>query len=102
MSELLGFKEEGLKGLHFFIQGLDFPLVVGEYSSRDTYAIQCLNENVKKNRMGSEEICEWCINHGIYFRLLYGIRLRQVVRDPRKAVKYLKMRGRLKEYAAGI
>ena len=40
MNELLGFKEEGLKGLHFFIRDLDYPLVVGEYTPKDAYAIR--------------------------------------------------------------
>jgi hypothetical protein len=102
MNELLGFKEEGLRGLHFFIRGLDYPLVVGEYSAKDAYAIQCLNESVRKGGMNSEQICEWCINHRIYYKLLYGIRISHILRNPRKAVEFVKMRGRLKMYAAGL
>ncbi len=101
MNELLGFKEEGLKGLHFFIRDLDYPLVVGEYTPKDAYAIRCLNESVRKGGMNSEQICEWCINHRIYYRLLYGIRISHILRDPLKAVEFVKMRGRLKMYAAG-
>ena len=100
-GKVLGFQEEGLKGLHFYVKGLEFPVVAAEYSERDTMLFQYLDVNVKKSLMDSEEICRWCISHKVYFRVLYGIRLSHVFRYLGKTWRFLKMRGRLKKYAAG-
>ena len=49
--------------------------------------------------MGSEEICQWCIRHKIYYSLLFGIKLSHVLRYPVKTWRYFRLRGRLKDYA---
>jgi hypothetical protein len=99
-KEVLGFRKEGLRGLHFYIKGLEYPIAAAEYSERDALAFQYLDENVKAGIMNSERICEWCINHGIYFTFLYGVRIKHVLSDPLKALRFLQMRGRLKQFAA--
>lgn len=97
---ILGFREEGLRGLHFYIKGLEFPVVAAEYSERDAMLFQYLDSNVKAGLMNSEEICQWCISHKVYYSLLYGIRLSHVFRYPGKTWRFFKMRVRLKNYAA--
>ena len=98
-GKILGFREEGLKGLHFYIKGLEFPVVAAEYSERDKGMFRYLDTEVKEGRMNSEEICQWCISHKIYFSLLYGIRRWHVFRNPGKTWRFLQMRVRLKNYA---
>ena len=99
MKNILGFQEDGLRAIHFYINGLDYPVVAAEYTDHDTCAFQYLDSNVKAGIMNSEQICEWCMNHRIYFRLLYGIRLRHILLNPRKAWEFLELRFRLKQYA---
>ena len=99
-NEVLGFRKEGLRGLHFYIKGLEFPIAAAEYSERDAQAFRFLDKNVKDGTMDSERICEWCINHGIYFTFLYGVRIKHVLSDPLKALRFLQMRGRLKQFSA--
>ncbi len=99
-GKVLGFQEEGLRGLHFYIKGLEFPIVAAEYSEKDAQAFKYLDKNVQSGIMDSEDICQWCISHQVYFSVLYGIRFRHVLRYPLKTWRYLKMRVRLKEYAA--
>lgn len=98
-EKVLGFREEGLKGLHFYIKGLEFPVVAAEYSERDRGMFQYLDLMVKEGLMDSEGICEWCISHKIFFSLLYGIRLSHVFRYPGKTWRFLQMRVRLKNFA---
>ena len=100
-GKVLGFREEGLKGLHFYIRGLEFPVVAAEYSARDHMMLSYLDEIVKDEAAGSEEICQWCISHKIYFSLIYGIRLSHIFRYPGKTWRFFRLRGRLKIYAAG-
>ncbi|MBQ4177307.1 MAG: hypothetical protein II640_07585 [Lachnospiraceae bacterium] len=99
-NEVLGFRKEGLRGLHFYIKGLEYPIAAAEYSERDAQAFRFLDKNVKDGTMDSERICEWCINHGIYFTFLYGVRIKHVLSDPLKALRFLQMRGRLKQFSA--
>ena len=99
-NEVLGFRKEGLRGLHFYIKGLEYPIAAAEYSERDAQAFLFLDKNVKDGTMDSERICEWCINHGIYFTFLYGVRIKHVLSDPLKALRFLQMRGRLKQFSA--
>ncbi len=100
VGKVLGFHEEGLRGLHFYIKGLEFPVVAAEYSERDAKLFEYLDKNVREGIMNSETICQWCISHQIYFSLLYGIKISHVFRYPRKTWKFLQMRVRLKDYAA--
>ena len=99
-GKVLGFREEGLRGLHFYIKGLDYPIAAAEYSERDAMAFRILDKNVKAGRMTSESICRWCISHRIYFTFLYGFRISHFLTDPRKMWRYLQMRLRLKDYSA--
>ena len=98
-GKVLGFREEGLRGLHFYIKGLEFPVVAAEYSVRDEQMLQYLDNIVKKKHIDSAQICQWCISHKIYFSLLYGIRRWHVFRNPGKTWRFLQMRVRLKNYA---
>ena len=79
---------------------MEYPVVAAEYTTADSYAFDCLDRNVKAGRMTSESICEWCMNHQIYFRILYGVRVKNVLKNPGKAVRFLKMKNRLRQYAA--
>ena len=99
-GKVLGFREEGLQGLHFYIKGLDYPIAAAEYSPRDAMLLRILEKNVADGLMTSEAICEWCISHGIYFTVLYGYSFRHFLADPLKMWRYLQMRVRLKDYAA--
>ena len=101
-GKVLGFREEGLRGLHFYIKGLEFPVVAAEYSERDGQMFQYLDDIVKKEHIDSAEICQWCISHQIYFSLLYGIRLSHVFRYPGKTWRFLKLRVRIKNYAVSL
>ena len=100
INKVLGFREDGLRGLHFYIKGLDYPIVVAEYSERDALAIHILEQNVRSGQMNSEQICQWCINHQIYFSFLYGYRISHFLADPLKMWRYLQMRVRLLQYSA--
>ena len=100
-GKVLGFREEGLTALHFYIEGIEFPVVAAEYSERDHLMFRYLDELVKSGTIDSEEICQWCIRHKIYYSLLFGIRLSHVFRYPGKTWRFFRMRGRLKVYAAG-
>ena len=98
-GKVLGFREEGLRGLHFYIEGLDYPIVAAEYSEKDALAFRMLNRSMKKEPFTSEKLCEWCINHRIYFSFLYGFQARHFFADPVKMWRYLEMRVRLRDYS---
>ena len=98
-GDVLGFHEEGLRALHFYVKDLEFPVVAAEYTERDMLMFQYLDRMVKEGTMDSESICRWCIQHRIYYSLLHGIRLRHAIRNPGKTWRFFQMRGRLKTYA---
>ena len=100
VNKVLGFREEGLRGLHFYIKDLDYPIVAAEYSERDAMAFRILDQNMKTCPMSSETLCQWCINHRIYFTVLYGFRIKHFIVNPLKMWRYLQMRVRLKHYSA--
>ena len=41
MKQILKFKKEGLKGLHFFIENLNYPIVVASYDEWEEQQINC-------------------------------------------------------------
>lgn len=99
---IIGFPEDGLRALHFYIKGLEYPVVAAEYTQQQAGAFRYLDASVKKGDMNSEQVCQWCINHHIYFRILYGIHLTDALRDLRKTVRFYRMRRRLKQYSASL
>ncbi len=58
VNKVLGFREEGLRGLHFYIKDLDYPIVAAEYSERDAMAFRILDQNMKTCPMNSETLCQ--------------------------------------------
>lgn len=100
MNKIIGFREDGLRGLHFYIRGMEYPVVAAEYTAADSYAFECLDASVKAGKMDSESICEWCMNHRIYFRILYGVRVKNILKDPKKTIRFLKLRSRLRQYSS--
>ena len=56
VNKVLGFREEGLRGLHFYIKDLDYPIVAAEYSERDAMAFRILDQNMKTCPMNSETV----------------------------------------------
>lgn len=47
MRRLLKFKEENLKGLHFFTENLEFPVVAASYNECDKQRLYCLERNFR-------------------------------------------------------
>ena len=56
---VLKFPEQGLKGLHFFVEHLNFPVVIATYSDWQETQVSYLSNNYHSKGFNSEAICMW-------------------------------------------
>lgn len=99
MKRLLNFNEEGLKGLHFFTEHLNFPVVAVSYSEWEKQQLSYLEHNFQSGRFTTTSLCQWCINHHIQYRIVYPLSIRSIFRNPYKYMKYLQLKHMLNKVA---
>lgn len=92
---VLKFPEQGLKGLHFFVEHLNFPVVVATYDDWQEVQVSYLSSNIKNGGFNSEAICQWCKSHQIQYRILYPIKKSSIWKNPYKYFKYLELKKKL-------
>jgi len=95
----LSFEKQDLQGIHFFTEGLNFPVATVSYSEWETNQINYLESNFQKVGFTTESLCQWCINHQIQYRIIYPIKNISIIRNPYKFYKYLQLKRNLKEHS---
>lgn len=95
MNKIIDFKQEGLIGVYVFMEGLNFPIIVGTYSDREENWISYLANNIKGGYFDTEDVCRWCKNHQIQYRIIYPIKKTNVIVNPYKYYKYLQLKHKL-------
>ena len=70
MKKIIYFDPNGMKAIHFFIEGLNFPVAIGTYSEWEEVQVSYLSSNIKSGSFNTEAICRWCISHQIQYRII--------------------------------
>ena len=97
-KRILKFLEEGLKQLHFFMEGLSFPVAVAAYSEQDIGKLSYLIRLLQRGYIRSTyALCIWCIRQGISYQILFHISVSDVIHNPIRVYDYLRLRGLLKK-----
>ena len=95
MDKIINFNPEGMKGLHFYIEGLNFPIAIGTYSDWEEVQVSYLSSNIKNGSFNSEAICQWCKSHHIQYRIVYPIKKSTVFKNPYKYYKFVQLKKKL-------
>lgn len=95
MDKIINFNPEGMKGLHFYIEGLNFPVAIGTYSDWEEVQVSYLSKNIQSGSFNSEAICQWCISHQIQYRIVYPINKSTIFKNPYKYFKFLQLKRKL-------
>lgn len=69
MNRILDFKPEGLKKIHFFMEGLSKPVAIAAYTDQENQLVSSLHERKGEDTFNTEAICQWCRNHQLQYRL---------------------------------
>lgn len=69
-TTIIDFDEDGLLAIHFFIEGLSNPVIVGTYSILEEMYVKCLERNWKE-RGDSKDIRQWCVRRGIRHMVIH-------------------------------
>lgn len=93
--KIIDFNPEGLQGLHFYMEGLNFPVVLATYSDWEETQVSYFTKNVKAGNFDTEAVCQWCISHQIQYRIVYPISKKAIVKHPYKYYKFLKVKRNL-------
>ena len=99
MRKVLKFEENGLKGLHFFTEKINFPVVAASYSDSEKSQLSCLETNVKSGGFTTEAICKWCIHHHVQYQILYPLKKISIIKNPYKYYQYLMLKRKLNKYS---
>ena len=70
MREYLNFKEEGLKSVHFFMEKLEYPVVIAVYTKQDELLVKCMEEIFPTSGFTTEGIAKWCEEQGLEYRVM--------------------------------
>ena len=84
MKKIINFDPQGMKSLHFFVEGLNFPVAIGTYSEWEEVQVSYLSSNIKSGSFNTEAICRWCISHQIQYRIVYPISKKVILHNPYK------------------
>lgn len=95
MKNIINFDPDGMKGLHFYTEGLNFPIAIGTYSDWEEAQVSYLSSNIKNGGFNTEAVCRWCISHQIQYRIIYPIRKRSILKNPYKYYKFLQLKRKL-------
>lgn len=96
MKRVINFNPDGLQGLHFFVEGVNFPIAVGTYSDWEETQVSYLADNIKNGSWDTEDICRWCESHQIQYQIIYPIRRSCIIKHPYKYYKFLQLKQKLK------
>ncbi len=96
MKQMINFNQEGLQGLHFFTEGLNFPIAVGTYSDWEETQVSYFLSSTRNRNLNEEDICCWCVDHQIEYQIMYPVKRYSVFRNPYKYFKFLQLKRKLK------
>lgn len=98
-KKILKFKEDNLCGLHFFTEGISFPVAVAAYSETEMGKIEYL---VKRSQSGdictTFDLCVWCINQDIAYQIMFPLAKRTLFLNPIRTYDYVRLQSRLQAY----
>lgn len=98
-GHLIKFEQEGLKELHFFAEGINFPIAIPIYDDWQKTQFQYLLSNIKSTKFSSFDICKWCIIHKLQYQIIYPIGKVSILKNPYKYFMYKQMCIKLKKFS---
>lgn len=60
VNKILNFDPEGLMKLHFFTDGLEYPIVIAVYSEKEEELLSYMEEMFPTFGFTTMDIIEWC------------------------------------------
>lgn len=97
MKQILKFKKEGLKGLHFFTENLNYPIVVASYDEWEEQQITYLESDFGLKNFTTTSLCQWCLCHRVLYQIFYPLGMKSIFMNPYKYLKFLQLQRKLKE-----
>ena len=70
MGKYLDFKEEGLKSVHFFMENLEYPIVIAVHTEQEEMLVKCMEEIFQTSGFTTEGIAKWCEEQGLEYRVM--------------------------------
>ena len=70
MGKYLDFKEEGLKSVHFFMENLEYPIVIAVHTEQEEMLVKCMEEIFPTSGFTTEGIVKWCEEQGLEYRVM--------------------------------
>lgn len=92
---MLKFEPNNLKALHFFTEGLNYPVAIAAYSDWQENQLSYLVSNFQSKQFTTESVCRWCMSHNLQFQIIYPISKISIIKNPYKFFKFLQLKYRL-------
>ncbi len=92
---MLKFNPENLKALHFFTEGLNYPIAIAAYSDWQEVQLLYLDHNFHKEHFTTEKLCKWCLSNNLPFQIVYPISKKSIIKNPYKYFKFIQLKHKL-------
>lgn len=96
-KSILRFSKENLMALHFFMEGISFPVAVAAYDDQQKMKIQYLIRLVQDKEINrTYDLCSWCIGQNVDYQILFPVSILQLISNPVRTYDYMRLRRRLR------
>ena len=97
MKKIIKFKKDGLIGLHFFMENMNYTVVAASYNEWEKQQLSYLESDYRSKDFTTTSLCLWCIRHHIQYQIVYPVTVISVFKNPYKYIKFLELKRKLKE-----
>lgn len=80
-----------VKTISCYIENLEFTVFVYIRTEWDERQVSYLSEAITSQKMTSEEICKWCLNHKIAWQVIYPASLKTIIKNPYRYLRYKRL-----------
>lgn len=70
MEKILNFDPEGLMKIHFFTDGLEYPIAIAVYSEKEEELLRNMEEMFPTSGFTTMDIVEWCNENELEYVML--------------------------------
>ncbi len=91
MFRIIDFESEDLMSIHFFVENMDFPVVIAAYNEWDEQQILYMKNNISSQSHTVKSISKWCINHQLQFRIILIPKILDIIINPYKYIRIIEI-----------
>ncbi|MCF2554366.1 hypothetical protein [Faecalicatena contorta] len=70
MEKILDFELDGFRSIHFFIEGLEYPVAIAVFDDKEEELLSYMEEIFPTSGFTTTEIADWCEEQELVYSIL--------------------------------